>query len=105
VVTTRRVARVNGARRLVRRAENCTPIQTGCQGDCGNGPEGENGGGGGGGGGHTSTSSSGDHPGLDDNTGVSFGSGTDDADCGCGGDEGGADGSSGSESGNGGSPP
>ena len=107
VVTTRRVARVNGARRLVRRAENCTPIETGCEGDCGNGPEGENGG-------HSGTSGTsgtsgnagevggmgGYHGPTDSHSGVSPGdSGHGDS------DGGGSDGSSGSESGNGGSPP
>ena len=52
VVTTRRFARVNGSRRLVRRDENCTPIQTECQSGCGDGPDGENGG-------HSGTSGSG----------------------------------------------
>ncbi|MCY4501995.1 MAG: hypothetical protein OXE57_10585, partial [Alphaproteobacteria bacterium] len=79
VVTTRRIARGDaGRRRLVGRIENCTPIETGCEGDCGNGPDGENGGeGDDDGDSSTSTSTGGDHPGLDDNTGVSFGTGTD----------------------------
>ena len=99
VVTTRRAARVNGSVRFVRREDDCEPISDGGDPD-GGGPDNDGGGNGGhgdgdggtsGGDGHTSTSSTSDHPGLDDNTGVSFGSGTDDADCGCGGgDDGGS---------------
>ncbi len=109
VVTTRRVARVNGARRLVRTVENCTPIPPDeCQSGCGEGPDGENGG-------HSGTSGTsgtsgnpgevggigGYHGTTDSHSGVSPG----DSGHGDGGNDGGADGSSGSESGNGGSPP
>ncbi len=44
VVTTRRIARVNGARRLVGTVENCTPISTGCTGGCGEDGDGGDGG-------------------------------------------------------------
>ncbi len=42
---TRQPARGSaGRRRLVRTDENCTPMETGCEGDCGNGPDGDDGG-------------------------------------------------------------
>ena len=110
-VRTRQPARdATGSPRLVRTVESCTPIQTGCQGDCGNGPEGENGGQSGTSGTSDTSGNAGEVGGMggyhgptDSHSGVSpgdsgHGSGGD-------GDSGGADGSSGSESGNGGSPP
>ncbi|MCY4501167.1 MAG: hypothetical protein OXE57_06365 [Alphaproteobacteria bacterium] len=78
-VRTRQPARdATGSPRLVRTAENCTPIQTGCQGDCGNGPDGENGGGDDGGPGESAESAesthgddtgTGDHGGHDNGVG------------------------------------
>ena len=109
-VRTRQPARVNGQPRLVGTDENCAPPHDpGGPDDPGGESGGHSGGGGGGGGGgrgggsNTGASSSGDHPGLDDDTGVSFGSGTDDADCGCGSGSGAGD--SGGGGGNGAGPP
>jgi len=92
-VRTRQPARgAAGRPRHIRTDENCTPIETGCEGDCGNGPEGENGGDNDGNTGSGPTSTSTGVPSIDSVSDPNFGGPVDAPDSNANGDDGGGTG-------------